>query len=380
MPVDAPLFAAARSTPAPRTGYYTQLDSFRGIAALLVVWFHSPFAAGPRPALIASAELCVDFFFVLSGFVLMHAYGARIAAGMSFRRFALLRLARLWPLHLFMLALFVAFGLAQEFAALAGVGSGARAENTIPSLLANIALLQGLRVEGPLSWNYPSWSISVEFYAYLLFFAVIALAGRARFLAAGLLCGAGYLWLARSGAAHLADPALGVPRVLAGFFAGVLIYALHARLPDILPRGAQSACEVAILAATGLLLARAGGDVALQFTTMGAFALLILVFAQGGGVLSGLCASAPMRHLGRLSFSVYMSHAFVLMLAGWSARRVFGVERVEIPGRSAPVLWTEHAGLITAALVLLILGLSHLLYTRIERPGQRLFQRLFGLR
>jgi peptidoglycan/LPS O-acetylase OafA/YrhL len=83
------------------------LDSWRGICALLVTLFHFP-AAGwlATNGFIRGSYLFVDFFFVLSGFVIAHAYGERLGDGTSFRKFMVTRFGRLFPLHAFMLLAF----------------------------------------------------------------------------------------------------------------------------------------------------------------------------------------------------------------------------------------------------------------------------------
>ena len=58
-------------------------------------------------AAFANLQFCVDMFFALSGFVLCHAYGSRLNHGADGLRFLKARFARLWPLHMVMLVLFV---------------------------------------------------------------------------------------------------------------------------------------------------------------------------------------------------------------------------------------------------------------------------------
>src|SRR5262249_7832929 len=85
---------------------FLALDAMRGIAAISVVFFH--YGIDLHSQLMPNAPLAVDFFFVLSGFVVAHAYEKRLLAGWSLRSFAVHRLIRLWPLYLFALALPVA--------------------------------------------------------------------------------------------------------------------------------------------------------------------------------------------------------------------------------------------------------------------------------
>src|SRR3954468_16903005 len=87
---------------------FEALDALRGVCALLVVLFHIPiYHALKGVGAFANLQFCVDMFFALSGFVLCHAYGRRLSDGDGGIRFMAMRLARLWPLHLAVLALFV---------------------------------------------------------------------------------------------------------------------------------------------------------------------------------------------------------------------------------------------------------------------------------
>ena len=82
---------------------YVALDGLRGLAAIAVALFHLD------PELVPSGYLAVDFFFVLSGFILTVVYEGQFAGGLTWRRFMALRAARLYPLFLVGMALSSAF-------------------------------------------------------------------------------------------------------------------------------------------------------------------------------------------------------------------------------------------------------------------------------
>ncbi|MGI8944324.1 MAG: acyltransferase family protein [Qipengyuania sp.] len=88
---------------------FVVLDSLRGIVACLVVLYHCPdsglIAANP---FVLNSWVFVEFFFGLSGFVISSAYFDKLGQGYSLRRFMLLRLGRLFPLHAFLAALGIA--------------------------------------------------------------------------------------------------------------------------------------------------------------------------------------------------------------------------------------------------------------------------------
>ncbi|RZJ36784.1 MAG: acyltransferase, partial [Brevundimonas sp.] len=101
---------AAPANPAHRR--FEALDSLRGVCAILVVLFHMPVAAHWRDwGLIQHSYLFVDYFFVLSGFVIAHAYSQRLKTPTDAGRFMVRRLGRVWPLHVLMLAAFIGLEL-----------------------------------------------------------------------------------------------------------------------------------------------------------------------------------------------------------------------------------------------------------------------------
>src|SRR5947209_1332724 len=156
------------------------LTPLRGIAALWVVLFHFCWyfpAIHPEryTGAVYKGYLAVDLFFVLSGFVITHVYKEGFAQRVTawrYRDFLKARVARIYPLHIAVLLLFVATAIAERAATYALKGSvepiPLMGERSLGGLLANLVMLHGLWAR-ELSWNDPSWSISLEFLAYLLF-------------------------------------------------------------------------------------------------------------------------------------------------------------------------------------------------------------------
>ena len=134
---------------------FEALDTLRGLAALAVALFH--FSGG------WGGYLAVDFFLVLSGFVLSHSYLYK-DADIDKVKFISHRIARLYPLHLFTLIAFIAayYFINKSFPTYP--------DGTIFALVQNLTLTQniGFNPSG-ISFNYPSWSISVEFWVNILF-------------------------------------------------------------------------------------------------------------------------------------------------------------------------------------------------------------------
>jgi peptidoglycan/LPS O-acetylase OafA/YrhL len=149
-------------------GRFVALDSWRGIAACLVALFHlDAYSHMYGVPFLRNSWLFVDFFFVLSGFVIAADYQQRLLDGFGVGRFLVLRLGRLYPLHFAMLALFVGWDvlraapriLSPTLAPVALFSTPQDAPNTI---LANLLLAQSLHVYDFLTWNLASWSISTD--------------------------------------------------------------------------------------------------------------------------------------------------------------------------------------------------------------------------
>jgi peptidoglycan/LPS O-acetylase OafA/YrhL len=127
---------------------FVQLDALRFFFAVIVVLVHT---IGFKLTLIHGG-FAVDFFFVLSGFVLSHAL---ICRPVSAAEFAWARLARLYPLHLVTLLWLVCL--------VGGAIADPPRHYQLAALGLNLVLLQGAWSLNVHAWNFPSWSISVEF-------------------------------------------------------------------------------------------------------------------------------------------------------------------------------------------------------------------------
>ena len=94
---------------------YEALDSWRGLCACMVALFHfNVFSHIQHAGIVRNAYLFVDFFFVLSGFVIAANYQARLMDGFGAGRFLFLRLGRIYPLHLVTMLLFIPIDIAKD--------------------------------------------------------------------------------------------------------------------------------------------------------------------------------------------------------------------------------------------------------------------------
>lgn len=233
--------------PMPKT--FNTLDGLRGIAAFTVLFRHiQPGFLTAVP--FASSYLAVDLFFVLSGFVLAHAYEERLLTQMSAVEFMARRLIRLYPLFLLAAALafvdlFIRISLHQQ-----GISE------LLPytaNLLFVPLYVNTFPHEHIFVLNFPSWSIACELLSNLLFAFLIFKLQNIRWLfgvmAIGFCCvvatsvAYGHL----DTGIHWDDAIGGLARVLFSFFAGLAIYRLRQRTPFALPRYVSYLCLVVLL-------------------------------------------------------------------------------------------------------------------------------------
>ena len=365
---------------------FAALEGWRGVCACFVALFHfrqlgydniavrSHVGALP---LVENAYLFVDFFFVLSGFVIATSYGDRLMSrAVSLRDFLALRLGRLYPLHLFTLGLM----LAEEcyrywFMTFTGARKGyVNWGNTPLTFFENSALLQGLHVSGMTTWNRPSWSISAEFATYVIFALLWTRLGKRSWIANGVvIAGVPFaLWKLKG---HIdATYDWGVIRAVLGFALGVVVQYATSRAwwqeaRARLSRGAETAIEVALVAAVAAFVgwvARKPASIAAPFL----FAVAVAAFAGERGLVGAMFASRPMRALGRWSYSIYMLHYPVQQLLFWVVIHLYAAGMVQLAKESSYVLDIDKttADAFNVLMLALVIAASAATYRWVETP------------
>jgi peptidoglycan/LPS O-acetylase OafA/YrhL len=337
------------------------LTALRGVAALAVMLFHLDLyilrdaSSGFKP-MLAYATMAVDLFFILSGFVLAHAYGAGFMTRIDlagFAHFLRQRLARIYPLHfatlIASLALYVL--LPDPFGFV---------DFSSSSFLRHLTLTQGW-LPNP-SWNSPSWSVSVEWQCYLLFPAIAWVVTRLP---------KGWAWAAI--VACLLIPTLLPGRV--GFHTvGLLTIARG------LPEFAAGMVLYGVFA-TGRLRAYFAGDVVFAMLAVSVIAVavcgfsdalilallppLILSATWNEGRAASLLSAAPLQWLGAVSYSVYLVHTPIvaLLFAPMVAAEVIFPSAV-----TRPVLF--------ALAICMTLAIADIVHRRFEVPARNYLRRV----
>lgn len=355
------------------------LDSFRGLAAIFVVIYHMRFVGSiTELSFFKGSYLFVEFFFVLSGFVLAYGYHSKINP--KFRDFFITRTFRILPLHAFVLIIMILL----EFGKLLAYKNGfhfysepftnkAQLSDIVPNLFLLQAWLPGAYT---FSWNFPSWSISVEYYMYMIFFVTLMFANNFRYLFWSFISLTMFMLIFIN-----IDIGMEVIRGLSCFFLGAITYLVYKNTYKKirLHKHYFSLIEVILL-----LLVVAIVSSNLEYKSLIASALFsgtVFVFAFEMGCVSKIFKHDLLIRLGKLSYSIYMTQAVVLFI-------IFSVVKIAQKTMNFEFIITEHKlryidlgntvynNIAIIFTILIIVLLSRLTHKYIEQKGQNIGKRL----
>lgn len=345
------------------------LDVARGLAASAVVfwhWQHFYFDGRSRPAdfdrarqplyggfrlLYDHGHLAVPFFFLLSGFVFFWLYHDRIRSRQcSVREFAILRFARLYPLHFATLILVI--GLQLLYAIAIG-GYFVYPHNDAYHFWLQTAFVSHWGFEQGESFNAPIWSVSIEVGLYALFFA-FATVPLPRLLK---------LTAALGGALALCHLGIGGrwgPGILA-FFMGGLTYECLTTYLGFRRRALDGLIVVAAVSAWVLVLMSPPAQYWLLTRKHACLVFLypLTIAALAIIEINDAAIARRIRWIGDITYSSYLLH-FPLQLLFVIA--LFGL------GFDVTVF---DSALTLIAFIAILLILSLLAYHHFERPAQR---------
>lgn len=317
----------ARRDAAVASSQIDALTGIRAIAALWVVGFH--FALFPLASLrlddalpvLRYGYLGVDLFFVLSGFIIYHVH-QRDAGSLSIGsvlHFYGLRLARMYPVHLLTLC-----GLALVVVASHRVGITPTHPEDFRAIdfVYNLFLVHSWGFSDDIHWNSPAWSISCEWFVYLLF-PLLALAlnrimstrRAALWLAAELaLFALAYVFFFRCNLDNKFDGGHFSRYALARVCLEFTLGALCCRLSGLIDMRAWPWATIVLAAVlTAILLV---ATPLRDFAIVLVFVLAILASSLPGNLVARIMALPPLVYLGEISYSLYMIHAPMRMTLG----------------------------------------------------------------
>jgi peptidoglycan/LPS O-acetylase OafA/YrhL len=352
------------------TRRFLALDSVRGLCACLVALGHFATASPYTEWSIArNSYLFVDFFFILSGFVICWNYAHRLSSWLDVRHFAVLRLGRLYPLHITVLAGFVTLEFVGYFLYPHLLNHPPFGPTNAPAMLVpHVLLVQGFATQSAMTWHIPGWSISVELWTYALF-AAVCLFARARLASVAAAGVAAVAMVAFVRTTNFTESSLG--RCLLGFGLGVLCCLAFRQVKWRPSRSMASAIEVMALSAIAVVVA---GVVSPWFAPW-AMSLAVLVCATERGIVSQVLLARPMVELGRLSYSIYMVHTLAIN-GFWIATNLVRSKGLDLWGlklRTAHQVYGRDAleGLLfMVAFLTAVVALSAFTFRYIEQPGR----------
>jgi len=366
-------------------GTIRALAGARAIPPLIIVLYH--FSEGHHYSgvqwwdrIVTRGYLWVEFFFVLSGFILTYSYGHRMRELLTWRgygAFLRARLIRLYPVHLFMLLLILVMVLVLRNLANDGGYTSIfdlkyHQDVSVKGFVLSLLLMNGWHTMDRLTWNGLSWFVSVEFALCLMFPAILWFSVRGGRWRGPLLVAAGqhgldqtYDWgLARGLSEFLVGAGLAV------LFGGVD----HQRIPVWVHSAGQSMLLL-LLAYSVTFTGWSHGfnDIYTVLPIMG----LVFALAFDRGVVADLLKARPLQRIGDWSYAIYLGQTAWLLVIRYFANAVY-------PPPDTPVLGTTFFSLMwwlePLLLVLACLGWGAALAEWVEKPASRFLRNRLGRR
>jgi peptidoglycan/LPS O-acetylase OafA/YrhL len=353
------VISKTRSHPFP-----DQLDTLTGIRFFLavgVVLFHYQLDwAYPHEnaGFIGRARLSVDIFFILSGFILAHVY-LQGDKPPSIKKFIIARFARIYPVHLAILLGLVVLYLG---AGLIGVQLDASHFNATDFFRTLFLVQAWFPTQVLNNWNGPSWSLSAEWFVYLMFpaYAWLALKWRERplilvALSVGAFLLIDYLYRGAYGIVlPNAEDNMGILRIIPEFLLGIGLYFFGQKI-DLSKQ--QAVISALVISGMLLLAMQAAVDDRLIVALAGPFILSLALLAKSG---QATFLSKPLMLFGgEASFALYLVHLPIFMVWRNMMEKLF-----DLPG-------DYKMGLGELAILLaLSLAVAAALHVLVERPGR----------
>ena len=331
------------STYLPSKQRYAILDGLRGVAAMIVVMFHlfETYSKGPAFQIVNHGYLAVDFFFVLSGFVIGYAYDDRWNR-MSLKDFIKRRLVRLHPMVVMGTLIGALLFFLGDCPAFAGIAATPWWKLLIVTVLGALLIPTkgSLDIRGwneSYSLNGPAWTLMWEYVGNFLYATIVRHFNK---LALGILVGASAfltlnltlnwdvfgLFTERTAAAYTViggwnlDPdqiLIAVTRLFYPFFAGLLLSRVNKL---ITLKGGFWWCS--LLIAVILVMPRPGGP--LTNGIYEAFCIIVMfpliVSIGAGSKIQGKKSAAVCEFLGGVSFPLYITHyPLIYLQINWAS-------------------------------------------------------------
>lgn len=377
--------------------YINNLTALRGIAAIMIVllhfhlWYGAIVPESVNP-FMDKLYLMVDWFFMLSGFVMCYVYQDVFSQSLKrheLRRFILLRLARIYPLHFVtLMAHIILWGLhvyTNTFESLDFMRKYTYQAAAIP---AQLFFIDGIGLFDFAIWNTPAWSLSAEWWSYVLFPFVLFLVSRIGKLSMivlpvvilSLWCLLEFKLAATQPFVMFpADPNKtglnliwhwGVLRGITGFVAGMFLFQLYQKqiFKKLIANG---------LALIGLFVLTIVSMTLAWWDTFSVclLSLIVLSCAYGSKNINATLNGLVLQKLGDWSFSIYMWHHVVFN----TFTSIFILQSISLDESKLRLFGSEpiYDNLVAMVIYMtIILFVGRMSYEYIENPTRRFFRKV----
>ena len=372
--------------------YLTTLTPLRGIAALFIVIYHSnlmfaPILPSGYTQFLDSGWLWVDFFFVLSGFIMCYAYGKYFNERVNktaYKKYIGARFARVYPLHFITtIWVFICSVIIVHFTA--HMNSFLSEIINPKALPACLLLIQSLHIYFTPPLNTPSWSLSTEWWVYMIFpffvpfFIRLKTAGK---IIITMLIVASFILL-RYKIGPLSNPGpsinimtdFGILRCLAGFFTGMLLFTFyeHRMGFNFIKRD-----WFFMLSFLGVIAAMHFGI--MDIIIVAFFPFILISAAYNQTMVKRFLDTRVLQRLGDWSFSIYMVHVPIIFTF-FTIKIIQDHKLIDDTVKAAPQKPNYIACVVMCiALVTLTLILAAIFYRFIEIPARNYFNKTFKTR
>lgn len=356
---------------------FLALDSFRGICALFVAIYHMTFLDSlTETKFFQHSELFVDFFFILSGFVLAHAYINK--DNIKGSNFFVSRIFRLMPLHVSMLSIFLFLELALLILYQQGYtlrGDPFSGKNSVSEIIPNLLLIHSwTSLTNKLSFNGPSWSISVELFLYIVFFFGLFFKKEFRPIVFSCL----FLLLIFACITKQSIFNESIDRGMLGFSSGIITYYVtrknsHKQFSTVI----ATTIEIAAICLTYYAVQNGGNSL----ITTAIFCLTVFTFSFEQGLVSRLLRATPFVYLGLLSYSIYMTHYLIISVFKSLVVLIQNSYNITLTSQIGSTKYIDLGSSMTnnlsaLLLVLIVIAVSHFTYRYIEKPGIKIGKKI----
>ena len=327
-----------------KSSYITSLTPMRGIAAIWVMLFHidviifyrdfGSLISHDGSGIISKGYLWVDFFFLLSGFVISHVYGATLTDNFgklkAIKSYLWARFTRIYPLHLFTLLLLIPLAVVFPIISPKVVDGSWQTFFAWSALSDNVLLINSMNQHTYLSWNILSWSIGAEWWAYVAACFVIPFVFQKSWIRSALVSIIGISIM--FGLVNLKGNLditfdYGWARCLGEFSLGVVLYQIYQK--SIGKSWLSNSIAFIISMVIVILIFHFKWNDLFIIPT---FAILLLATSFNNGIVKATLEHKLFKYLGDISYSIYLMHG-VWFMAFWNLlpylRSVYGIDKLD---------------------------------------------------